>query len=425
MTDAKLDIRSVADKAAVEAEMPATARWTARTIMEQVAETAAAHPHRPAISFQIKSGPKDKTETLTWGLFRDRAAQAANLFRRLGVGDQDVVAFILPNCNEAAITIVGAATAGIVNPINPLLDPEQIAAILRETGAKVVVTLAPFPKTDVSEKVAEALVLAPGVKHVLEVDLKRYLAPPLSWIVPLIRPKRVKGHGAAVQDFNAAIAKEPATLGFTEASGDTICAYFHTGGTTGMPKVAQHRHHGILYNGWLGQSYMFTEKDVLLCPLPLFHVFAAYPVLMSCLNSGAHLVLPTPQGYRGDGVFDNLWKLIERYRVTFMITVPTAAAALMQKKVDADVSTLRYALSGSAPLPLELFRKFEAATGVTLLEGYGMTEATCLVSINPPQGERKVGSVGIPFPYTDVRILMCDAQGQITRTCDTDEIGEI
>ena len=121
-----------------------------------------------------------------------------------------------------------------------------------------------------------------------------------------------------------------------------------------------------------------------MCPLPLFHVFAAYPILMSCLMTGAQMVMPTPQGYRGEGVMDNFWKLIERHGVTFLITVPTAVAALMQRKVDADVSTLRLAISGSAAMPVELFHRFEEATGVKVMEGYGMTEATCLVSINPP-----------------------------------------
>jgi len=93
--------------------------------------------------------------------------------------------------------------------------------------------------------------------------------------------------------------------------------------------------------------------------------------------------------------------------------------------VDADVSTLRYAISGSAAMPTELFRKFEAATGVVIVEGYGMTEATCLISINPPHGERRIGSVGLPFPYTDVRILVCDGEGVVLRECGPDEVGEI
>jgi fatty-acyl-CoA synthase/long-chain acyl-CoA synthetase len=100
-------------------------------------------------------------------------------------------------------------------------------------------------------------------------------------------------------------------------------------------------------------------------------------------------------------VFDNFWKLLERWKTTFVITVPTAVSALMQRPVDADISTVKNAFSGSAPMPLELFKRFEGATGMTVIEGYGLTEATCLVSCNPPEGEKKVGSVGVPFPYTD------------------------
>jgi Acyl-CoA synthetases (AMP-forming)/AMP-acid ligases II len=157
----------------------------------------------------------------------------------------------------------------------------------------------------------------------------------------------------------------------------------------------------------------------------MFHVFAAYPILMTCILSGAHMVMPTPQGYRGDGVFKNFWKLIERWKVTFLVMVPTAATQLMQHRVDADVSTLRYALCGSSPLPVELFKRFQDATGVEIIEGYGMTEATCLISVNPPDGEKKIGSVGLPYPYTEIKILVCNDNGSIQKECGVDEIGEV
>ncbi|MXU66531.1 acyl-CoA synthetase [Oceanomicrobium pacificus] len=418
-------VATMADKIAIETQTPWAERQSARTLFEFVGNTANAWPDRPAVSFQLKSGPTDKNVTVSWADLRANVARTANMLRRIGIGETDVVAYILPNSLETVYTLLGGATAGIVNPINPLLEPEQISAILRETGARAVVTLAPFPKTDVAQKVAEAVRHAPNVKTVLQVDLKRYLSPPISWLVPLLRPKLEVHHHADVLDFAAEIARENPTLDFAETGEDRVAAYFHTGGTTGMPKVAQHRYSGMIYNGWCGHEYMFTEEDVLVCPLPLFHVMAAYPILMSCISSGAHMVMPTPAGYRGDGVFDNFWKLVERYRVTFLVTVPTAAAALMQRPVDADVSSLKYAISGSAPLPVELFKKFEDATGITILEGYGMTEATCLVSINPPFGERKIGSVGLPFPYTEVRILHSDENGTIVKECETDEVGEI
>jgi len=419
-------IATTEDIRAIEAEMPWRARWSARSLYEQLVETAGRVPLRPALTFQLRSGPRDKAVTLSWESLRGEVTRAANLFRRLGVGDGDTVAFVLPNGIEAAVAILAGATAGIVMPVNPLLAPENMAHLLRESGARVVVTLAPFPKTDLSDHVAQAVALSPEVRTVVEVDLGRYLPAALRLVVPLIRPRRKVRHHATVIGFHDALARERGDgLDFAEPAGDRVCARFHTGGTTGLPKLAQHRASGILYNGWCGASYAFGETDVLMCPLPLFHVFAAYPVWASCLVSGASMVMPTPQGYRGEGVFDNFWKLVERHRATFMIAVPTAVAALMQRPVDADVSSLRLAITGSSAMPVELFRRFEAAAGVTVCEGYGMTEATCLISVNPPDGERRIGSVGLPVPYTEVRILHCDAEGRVLRACDVEEVGEI
>lgn len=416
---------ALADKKEIEA-VPLKDRLPARNIYEQVAEAARRGGSRPALTFQLKSGEKDKAETLSWSSLLARISQAANLFRSLDIGEDDVVAFLLPNANETVYTLLGGMTAGIVNPINPLLDPEQIGLILKETKAKVLVTLAPFPKSDLAEKAVKAVSMAPCVEHVLTVNLGRYLTPPLSWIVPLIRPKASWPSSVKVSDFNKALNQQNQTLDFeNKATPETICAYFHTGGTTGMPKVAQHNHGGALYQGWIGQATIITPDDVMLCPLPIFHVFAAYAVLFACIATGAHLVLPTPAGYRGDGVFDNFWRLVERWGVTFMITVPTAAAALMQRPVNADIVTLKNAFCGSAPLPQELFRQFEKTTGVKLLEGYGMTEATCVVSSNPAEGEKKIGSVGLPFPYTDVRIFDCAEDGTVNREMGTGEIAEI
>ena len=135
------EFANLADVKAVEAEMPWEARGMARTMYEFLSRTKAAHGARPAISYQILSGPKEKSETLTWNALHGKVTQAANLFRSLGIGERDVVAYVMPNSLETAITLLGGAVAGIVNPINPLLEAEQISAILRETGAKVVLSL--------------------------------------------------------------------------------------------------------------------------------------------------------------------------------------------------------------------------------------------------------------------------------------------
>lgn len=415
---------TLADIKAIEAEKPWEARDTARSMYDFLTRARDGNGNRPAISYQLFSGPQDDARTLTWNALHAQVTQTANLFHSLGVGEKDVVAYVLPNCLETAVTLLGGAVAGIVNPINPLLEPEQISAILRETKAKVVVTLKAFPKTDVPQKVAEAVRHAPTVKTVIEVDLVRYLTGAKRLIIPLIRPKNRVAHSANVLGFSAALAKQPADrLIFTDSQTDRVAAYFHTGGTTGMPKVAQHKVSGMVYNGWLGARLLFTNTDTVMCPLPLFHVFAAYPILMSMIASGAHVVFPTPAGYRGEGVFDNLWKLIERWRCTYLITVPTALAALMQRPINADISSLKHAFSGSAPLPIELYNRFKKETGIEIVEGYGLTEATCLVAVNPPGGTKKIGSVGLPFPHTHVRILQ--KTGDTFRECAVDEVGEI
>ncbi len=417
---------SIADKLLFE-RTPLSERWTARNTHEQLRQTAARHGDRPALSFQLKSGPSDPAETLNWRDVLERVNAAANLFRRLGVGEGDAVAYLLPNCNEAAIVLLAGQTAGVVAPINPLLEPDHIASLLRETGAKVLVTLAPFVKTELNAHAIMAAAEAPCVETIVEVDLARYLTPPVKWLIPALRPKRPSIGTAKILNFEEELARERSdALDFEpEAGPDTISAVFHTGGTTGMPKLAPHRQIGMLYNGWLVDRLIYDETSVVLCPMPLFHCFGAYPMWIACVASGAHMVMPTPAGYRGDGVMDNFWKLIERWRVTFLTTVPTAAGALMQRPVNADVSSLEYAICGSAPLPRELFRQFEESTGVTILEGYGQTETTCLISCNPIVGERKLGSVGLPMPYTDVRILHMDQNGAVSKECPTDEVGEI
>ena len=414
---------NLADIKEIEAANPWPASQPAETIYEFLTNAKDRFGSNKAISFQITSGPSDKAETFTWSQMHARVTQAANLFRSLGVSETDTVAYVLPNCNETVVTLLGGMVAGIAAPVNPLLEPEQIGAILRETGAKVVVTLKPFPRTDVGQKVAAAVALAPDVTHVVEVDLLRYLTGIKRLIVPLMRPKQTASHHAKVLDFNAELDKQPTSLSFADSAGDRVGAYFHTGGTTGMPKVAQHKYSGMIYNGWIGHTLLFSDNDNVMCPLPLFHVFACHVILMAMIASGAHVVFPTPQGYRGEGVFDNFWKLVERWKITFVITVPTAIAAMMQRPVDADISTVKTAFSGSSPLPVELFHRFEKATGVTLVEGYGLTEATCLVSCNPVEGEKKIGSVGVPFPHTDVKILRGTPDGPVE--CGVDEAGEI
>jgi len=170
-----------ADIKAIEKEMPVEGRWSAETVYEQLCQTRDDYPDKPAVSFQLKSGPKDKAITLSWADLTKQVTQCANLFRSLGIGKKDVVAYLLPTSHETLITLMGGMTAGIVAPINPTLEPEQIAALLHEAGAKVLVTMKSFPKTEVAQLAAKAVALTPSIETVIEVDLLTHLAPPLKW----------------------------------------------------------------------------------------------------------------------------------------------------------------------------------------------------------------------------------------------------
>ncbi|MBC7739562.1 MAG: AMP-binding protein, partial [Candidatus Saccharibacteria bacterium] len=170
--------RTQADIKAIEAEADWEARDEARTLYQFLTRAKAAHGDRPAVTFQLQASPGARAQTLTWAQLHGQVTRAANLFRSLGVGPKDVVAFVLPNSLETVVTLLGGAVAGIVSPINPLLEPAHIAGILRETGAKVVVTLRAFPKTELPQRVAEAVALAPGDTTVVEVDLAHYLGVP-------------------------------------------------------------------------------------------------------------------------------------------------------------------------------------------------------------------------------------------------------
>ncbi|MDG2473804.1 MAG: acyl-CoA synthetase [Paracoccaceae bacterium] len=418
---------TIADTKKIEQEKPLDERLQAKSIYDLLSKTAKKFPNKDALSFQLKSGPNDPAETLSWEQLTREVTKTSNALRSIGIKETDVVAYVLPNCTEAIVSFLAGTTVGIVCPISPLLSPEQIAGILNEVKARAVISLKTFPKTDVAQRVNEALSMTEGVETLIEIDLLRYLKPPLTWLVGLLRPKITRSHSAKIVAFDEFINNHAGnTLSFEVSVNDRIAACFHTGGTTGTPKIAQHSIRGMLYQGWGLLSVIdWDENDSMLCPLPMFHVFAVYPMLMTCVTSGAHIIFPTPQGYRGESVFENFWKLVERWKVSFFVMVPTAASALMQVEVNSNVSSLRYALCGSAPLPKELFNKFEQATGLQILEGYGMTETTCLISGYPPAGTKKIGSVGIPFPYSDVKIVNLSEDGKVLNECEVNEIGEI
>jgi fatty-acyl-CoA synthase len=232
-----------------------------------------------------------------------------------------------------------------------------------------------------------------------------------------------------VHDFNAVLARQPGDrlLSGRTIRPDDVSSCFCTGGTTGLPKIAVRTHGNEVANTWSAAQFLGdsvgTGKTIF-CGLPLFHVNAVLVTGLLPFSKGAHVLLGTPQGYRGEGVVPHFWEIVERHRINFFSGVPTLYAGLLQVPIDGrDIGSLEYGLCGAAPLPVEVFRTFQARTGLKILEGYGLTEGTCVSSVNPPLGERRLGSIGLRIPGQRMKAVVLDEQGRFVRDCHVDEVG--
>ena len=170
----------------------------------------------------------------------------------------------------------------------------------------------------------------------------------------------------------------------------------------------------------------FGPGKTIFCGLPLFHVNGQLVTGLAPWSKGAHVVMATPQGYRGEGVIANFWTLVEHFRVTMFSGVPTVYSALLQTPIAGrDIKSLEAAICGAAPMPVQLFQAFQRETGVRILEGYGLTEGACASSSTPLDAPPRIGSIGLRFPYQDMRALILDDDNRYVRDAEIDEIGVI
>ncbi|HEV8192105.1 MAG TPA: acyl-CoA synthetase [Ktedonobacterales bacterium] len=426
------EIHTLGDIEAIE-QVPLSERQLPGSTYEMVRRSAERFPDRTALRFFLTGDHYDHPASWTYHELLGGIHQTANMFHDLGIGREDVVSLLLPNCPQILFSLFGGEAAGVVNPINPLLEPEQIAEIMNAAGAKVLVTLAPFPRTDIWEKAEKVCALVPTLQTVLQVDLGMYLPSAQRVLVSVALGRKRRAARNAVKqrvtDFDALRVRYPSDRLQTDRTlqPDDIASLFHTGGTTGAPKLAQHTHANEVFDTWVPANMVpLSEQDVMLCGLPLFHVNGVVIMVMIPLSIGATAVLATPAGYRTRDLLPNFWKIIEYYHVTFFSGVPTVFSVLLDKPVGkANISSLRYALCGAAPMPVEVFQAFEKRTGIRILEGYGMTEGTCVSSVNPSAGERRVGSVGYRMPYMEMKTVQLDAKGEYVRDCGADAIGTV
>ncbi|MDB5751933.1 MAG: hypothetical protein JWP65_2354 [Ramlibacter sp.] len=376
-----------------------------RSTYALIAGAAARFPGRKAFVYLPDGELRTAPRPVTYAELLANVNRAANLFRDLGVGSDDAVAILGPNIPATHYALWGAQVAGRACPINFMLQSDHIASLLEASGARVVVALGPNAELDVWA----TLQRVPGIeaRRVLRIDATA--AP-------------------AAGSFEALLQAEPATLTFDpQLTPDRIAALFHTGGTTGAPKLVQHTHGNEAHTSWFAHRfYGFDEHTVEINGFPLFHVAGAFVYGLAVLAIGGCQVLPTVTGMRNAAFLRNYWKFCEREGVTALAAVPTILAGLCNTPVDADISRVQVAYTGGSPLPTELAARFEAGVGIAVRNILGMTECAGLVSIEPLHAPRVPGSAGLRLPYTEVRVVPWrDGAAQLAEDCGPGATGVI
>ncbi len=410
---------------AVEA-IPLSERGLPPSTYQLFCDLAERYEDRVALRFLIQGTPEETPAGYSYRELCQRITQTANALHHLGVGPTDTIGILLPNLPQTEFALWGGEAAGIINPINPLLEVEHIAAILNDTACPVLITLAPFPGTELWQKALELKTQVPSLHTIITVDPAVFLPAGMR---DAIDQQRGSYLGDGVVDFDTFISQynSDGLDSGRQITNTDIASYFHTGGTTGTPKLAPHNHLNELACAFqISTACNMEEGYVILIGLPLFHVNAVFTGL-SAWMCGGEVLLATPQGYRTPEVMKNFWPLVEKYRVTLFSAVPTILTGLLNFPTTGfDLSSLKFAVCGAAPLATELARQFERQTGLVLVEGYGQTEGTCVSTLNPRFGDRFIGSVGARVPYMGIRIVEVDEKtGALLRDCDTNEAGII
>jgi fatty-acyl-CoA synthase len=402
-------IRSRADLARFENEMTLEERLPERSVLDVFIGAAERHPERTALTMLMSGAEDEVPRRVSYGELLGLVRRAANLFASLG-GTRLGVAYMLPSLVETHATLWGAETAGYAVPINFLLQVEHIAALLEASGAKILVALGPHPMLDIWPKALALRERVPGLTLVR-------VAPPGT-------PAE-----AGVIEFHAALMAEPddrLVFGAPRRD-DDVAAFFHTGGTTGTPKLVAHSHRSQLVAA-LGGAVLgdMRADDILTGTLPLFHVGGTIFCALSVFMAGIGLLIMSPGGLRNPAMVQSFWRLVARHRATLVGAVPTSVGAFLEAPLDgADIGAVRAGFCGAASLPPATRERFMQVTGRTLFEIYGMTEASGLIAIDPVAGGGGVGSVGWALPYTRVVVCRREADGSLGAACEPHEIGVI
>ena len=387
-----------------------------KTLLDYLADLARTEPSRPALLF--------KGTSMSYAQLQRESDACAAALAGLGITRGDRVALILPNCPQFFVAEFGAWKAGaIVCPINPTYSERELESALQANGAEAAITLTPFYARlkDVQPRTS--------VRHVIATSIKEHLPPLLRVLFTLFKEKQT-GHRISLAPgdhwLHDLVRRHRASAPPGVAvKGDDRAVILASGGTTGTPKgvVGLHRHYvaaGLQLYEWT-KSAKRPWIDTIMLPLPVFHVYANVGVQpLAFIGPNPLSLIPNPRD------LPDLLKTIRQVKPAFFNGVPTLYTAILNhpdvRAGKVDLSSIKLCFSGAAALMAETKRQFEAVTGARIIEGYSLTEGMMACCVNPVQGTNKIGSIGVPLPDVEVRIVDADDP---ERAMGTDEVGEM
>jgi long-chain acyl-CoA synthetase len=358
---------------------------------------------------------------ITYRAFNEAVERFAVALQNLQVKKGDRVAIHLPNCSQFPIAYMAILrVGGIVVPCNPVYTTRELRHQLSDSGSEIVVTLSPmYPAI---KRIREQTCL----RHVIVAKIKTYLPTFVRLLFTLLKEKTA-GHRVIIAGdanthwFSELISQSTARPREVEIAGDDTAVLMYTGGTTGVSKGAQLTHKNILVNAfqckvWVGTS---DAQDSTLATLPLFHSYGMTMCMnASVLAAGTMILIPDPRDTTA------ILTAIEKHRPAYYPGVPAMYVAINNRPGVSkfDLSSVKSCCSGAAPLPVEVQQRFQELTGARLVEGYGLSEASPVTQGNPAFGENRIGTIGLPWPDTEVKIVDAET-GE--RMLGVGEVGEL
>jgi fatty-acyl-CoA synthase len=362
------------------------------SVYSLLADAAARAPQATAITFL----PSMESEPirLTHGAFLSRLHRMARLFRGLGVARGDVVTLLAPNIPDAVVALWAAEAIGIAHPVNTLLRAQDIAAIMRAAGSRVLVALGPQAGSDLWDKAVTAAQQTPDLRAVVALG--------------------ETDPGSRYVHLGSHLPSEDGPLEDPPAPSD-IAALFHTGGTSGAPKLARHTHANQAFAARAMAAALFEGAVTrIVNGLPLFHVAGSIGACLSPLAAGGEVLIPTAAGLRNPEVVAGHWRMVERFRPTIIGGIPTSLVALLEVPTNgADLSSVRVCVSAGAVLQPAVGEAFRSRFGIQVHQLYGMTETASLISVAGAHEVPIPGAAGHAPPGVEIEVRRLLGDGTV------------